>query len=146
MARHWHDRAFGELSAAEVYALIQLREQVFVVEQRCAYLEADGADATARHVYREDLAAYLRVLPAGGPHAQVRIGRVLVAPGHRGAGLARELMRRGIESARTHHGPVPIAVAAQAHLEGFYRGLGFLAQGNIYDDDGIPHVDMLLSA
>ena len=142
----WHDRAFAELSTAELYAIVALRERVFVVEQRCAYLDADGRDPQSRHVFATadhgDLIAYLRVVPPDARHPDVSIGRVVIAPAARGAGLGRELMTRGLAAAHAHHGAVPIVVAAQAHLEVFYAALGFVRAGEVYDDDGIPHVDM----
>jgi ElaA protein len=138
----WHLRAFDELATAELYALVALRERVFVVEQRCAYLDADGLDPLARHLWAsrgEDLVAYLRILPAGAKFAEVSLGRVVTAPAVRGTGVGRELMRRGIAAA----GAVPIRIGAQAHLERFYGELGFVRASDVYDEDGIPHIEML---
>ncbi len=140
----WHDRSFGELTTAELYAIVALRERVFVVEQRCAYLEADGHDLHARHLWAaRDGApvAYLRALPAGAKYAETSIGRVIVDPSERGTGLGRELMRRGIALCAR-----PIRIGAQAHLERFYRELGFTSVSGIYDEDGIPHVEMVMLA
>jgi ElaA protein len=141
----WHDRAFAELSPAELYAILALRQRVFVVEQRCAYIDADGHDATSRHLWAERagaVSAYLRILPAGEKFAEVSIGRVLTAPEARGTGLGKELMRRGIDAA----GPGPIRIGAQAHLERFYGELGFVRASDLYDEDGIPHIEMLRPA
>jgi ElaA protein len=140
----WHDRRFDELSAAELYAIVNLRERVFVVEQRCVYLDADGHDLAARHVFATTsggLVAYLRVLPAGTRFAEVSIGRVVVAPEVRGTGLGRELMDRALAT----HGAVTVRLAAQAQLEAFYASLGFLRASDVFDEDGIPHVEMLRS-
>ena len=142
----WHDRAFGELTAAEIYAIIGLRERVFVVEQACAYLDADGVDPMCRHLWAADgvpIIAYLRIVPAGTRYPEVSIGRVVTAPEARGTGLGRELMRRGIAAVRAHHGDVAIRLGAQAHLERFYTELGFRRISDLYDEDGIPHVYML---
>jgi ElaA protein len=140
----WHDRAFAELSVPELYAIVRLRERVFVVEQRCVYLDADGLDPASRHVFATrdgDVVAYLRVLPPGARFAERSIGRVVIAPEVRGTGLGRELMRRALVA----HGDVSIRIAAQAHLEAFYSRLGFLRVSDVFDEDGIPHVEMLRS-
>ncbi len=147
MDRVWHDRAFDALTTAELYQIVALRERVFIVEQRCAYLDADGLDPVARHLWAElagELQAYLRILPAGTRFAEVSIGRVIAAPGTRRTGLGQELMRRGIELAGG--ATVPIRISAQAHLETFYGELGFDRASALYDEDGIPHLEMLRSA
>jgi ElaA protein len=138
----WHERAFDELGVAELYAILSLRERVFVVEQRCAYLDADGADPGSRHLWAEEagaILAYLRVVPAGTKFAEVSIGRVITAPEARGRGLGRELMRRGLAIT----GAAPVRIGAQAHLERFYGELGFVRASENYDEDGIPHVEMI---
>ncbi len=138
----WHARTFGELTTAELYAIIVLRERVFVVEQACAYQDADGRDPRAHHLWAErdgELVAYLRVLPAGDKYAEVSIGRVITAVQARGTGIGRELMRRGLALA----GPVAVRISAQAHLQRFYGELGFRPVSEIYEEDGIPHVEML---
>jgi ElaA protein len=137
----WRDHAFAELTVDELYAIIALRERVFVVEQACVYLDADGRDQAARHIWLEDPAilAYARVVPAGLKLPQVSIGRVIIAPEARGRGLGRTLMERALASVAG----APVALSAQAHLEKFYASLGFARTSDIYDEDGIPHVDML---
>lgn len=143
----WHDRSFAELSVSELYAIITLREAVFVVEQACIYPECDGTDRVARHLWAtpddaDDILAYLRIIPAGEKFAELAIGRVLVAPAARGTGLGRELMERGIVAA----GPQVIRIGAQVHLERFYASLGFRRESDVYDDHGIPHIEMLRPA
>ncbi len=141
----WHERTFAELTVAELYAIMVLRQRVFVVEQTCVYQDADGVDPQARHLWAEQggaIAAYLRIVPAGVKYAEVSIGRVITAPEARGSGLGRELMKRGIAAA----GAVPIRIGAQAHLEKFYGELGFVRAGDVYDEDGIPHVEMFRPA
>ena len=138
----WHDRAFAELSAADLYAIVALRERVFVVEQNCAYLDADGYDLASRHVWAEAdgaLRAYLRIVPAGLKFSEISIGRVVTAPAARGTGLGRELVRRGVAVC----GAVPIRIGAQAHLERFYGEFGFARCSDVYDEDGIPHIEMV---
>ena len=144
----WHERSFDDLTTRELYAILALRASVFVVEQRCVYQDVDGADAAARHVWatratddRDEIVAYLRIVPAGAKYAEASIGRVVVAPGARGGGLARELMQRGIAAAGA-----AVRIGAQAHLESFYRSLGFVPVSGVYDEDGIPHVEMLRAA
>lgn len=139
------EHAFSALTPDALYAALALRQRVFVVEQRCVYLDADGRDAVARHLLgweRERLVAYARVLPPGGRFVEHAIGRVVVAPEARGRGIARALMERAIASIRSTHGEVPIALSAQAHLERFYASLGFEPASDVYDEDGIAHVDM----
>ncbi|HEY3808253.1 MAG TPA: GNAT family N-acetyltransferase [Kofleriaceae bacterium] len=140
----WHDKSFDELTAFELYSIVALRERVFVVEQRCAYLDADGYDLRARHLWAADgeaIVAYLRVIPAGEKFSEASIGRVVVDERARGTGVGRALMRRGIAMVDG-----PIRIGAQAHLQAFYIELGFETVSAPYDEDGIPHVDMLRRA
>ena len=143
--RTWHTRYFADLSVTELYRILALRQRVFVVEQNCAYLDADGADSECRHLWTEDatgeISAYARLVPAGLKYAEASIGRVITAPETRGSGLGRELMRRAIAAC----GDVPIRISAQAHLQRFYGELGFAAASDIYDEDGIPHIEMVRS-
>ncbi len=103
----WHERGFDELTARELYAIVELRERVFVVEQRCVYLDADGLDRFSHHVFAtrgDAVVAYLRIVAAGAKHAERSIGRVVVAPEVRGTGLGRELVRRGHEPGDARRG------------------------------------------
>jgi ElaA protein len=143
----WHDRTFGALSVAELYAILALRERVFVAEQRCPYVDADGHDQVARHLWAEVappdgaavIHAYLRILPPGEKFPELSIGRVVIAPEARGTGLGRELVRRGLAAV----GAAAVRIGAQAHLEKFYRELGFRCASEPYLEDGIPHIEML---
>ncbi|MBX3155423.1 MAG: GNAT family N-acetyltransferase [Deltaproteobacteria bacterium] len=139
----WHRCAFAELTAAELYAIVVLREQVFIVEQTCPYLDADGLDPASEHLWaaREDgaLAAYLRIVPAGAKFDEVALGRIITAPWARGTGLGKDLVRRGLAAV----GNVPVRIGAQAHLERFYGEFGFARASDNYDEDGIPHLEML---
>ncbi|MBA3502662.1 MAG: GNAT family N-acetyltransferase [Deltaproteobacteria bacterium] len=143
MQLRWIDRSFGDLSALDLYTILALREQVFVVEQNCPYQDADGVDPVSRHVWAEDAAgtivAYLRIVPAGAKFAEVSIGRVITAPRARGTGLGKTLMKHGLALV----GTVPVRIGAQAHLEKFYGDLGFVRTSEPYDEDGIPHIEML---
>jgi ElaA protein len=138
----WYERTFDALDVHQLYRILALRQRVFVVEQTCAYLDADGIDAASRHLWAEHgraILAYARIVPAGIKFGEIAIGRVITAPEARGTGLGRELMRRAIAAA----GVAPIRVSAQAHLEKFYSELGFVRASDIYDEDGIPHIEML---
>ena len=135
-----HDVTFDDLDARTAYQLWQLRERVFVVEQECAYLELDGRDLepSTRHVYVEEAGvpvAYLRVLE---DPAEMRIGRVLVDAGHRGRGLAEQLMKAALDVV----GDRPCVLDAQSYLVGWYRRFGFAPYGEEFLEDGIPHVPM----
>ena len=136
-------RRLDAFSAVELYALLKLRVDVFVVEQACAYPELDGKDGEALHLrllIDGEAAAYARLWrPAGKPP---RIGRVLVSPGHRGKRLGDALMREAIRACETHFPGEPIALSAQSHLERFYASLGFEPTSPEYVEDGIPHIDM----
>ncbi len=143
MALVWTCCALDALSARELYALLKLRSEVFVVEQRCIYLDPDGQDIEALHLLGRDAAGTLqacaRLLPAAaGPW----IGRVLTAPTARGAGQGRALMQRAIAECLQRWPGQAISLSAQAHLQGFYASLGFAPVSAVYDEDGIPHIDM----
>ena len=141
----WREEAFARLTPAELYAICALRQRVFVVEQSCVYVDADGYDPPSRHLWAERegvLHAYLRIVPKGVKFAEVSLGRVVTAPEARGAGLGRELVRRGLASV----GAVPVRIGAQAHLEKFYGELGFARASDVYDEDGIPHIEMVRPA
>lgn len=141
----WQWSVFGELSPAELYAALALRQRVFVVEQACVFLDADGRDAGACHLlgWRGDaLHAYVRVTPPGDGGSEIGISRVVTAPEARGAGLGHALMREGLRRAKAEHGPLAVHVSAQAHLERFYEAHGFATCGEPYLLDGIFHVEM----
>jgi ElaA protein len=140
----WRWLAWQELDRDLLYAVLQLRQRVFVVEQACAYLDADGRDPRARHLLGlrgGELVAVLRAFPPDEAGAAV-IGRVITAPEARGTGLGRELMRVGMAKVRETWGPGPIHIGAQARLRGWYEALGFAVCGAPYDEDGIPHLPM----
>lgn len=140
----WQHRSFDALTARELYAILALRAEVFVVEQRCAYQDLDGFDAESSHLWAErsdgSVVACLRLLPAGVKYDEASIGRVVTAPSARRTGLGRELMRRGIVAAGEG---IPIRIGAQAYLERFYGEFGFERVSELYDEDGIPHIEML---
>lgn len=143
----WHCTSFHDLPPRTLYDLLALRSAVFVVEQSCPYLDPDGLDPQAMHVYAFDsngvLNAYARILPPGTSYAEASIGRVCTALSERGTGLGRELLRRTLGYVKTHHGEVPLRISAQAYLVGFYGSFGFRQVSETYLEDGIPHIEML---
>ncbi len=145
----WTIKPFDELTVRELYDALALRQTVFVVEQNCPYLDADGRDQPAAHLLGYDadgdLVAHTRLIPAGISYEKyASIGRVVTAPKVRGTGLGRELMARSIAACAELFPGQPVKIGAQAHLENFYRGLGFEPTGEAYLEDGIPHIGMLL--
>lgn len=144
----WYLKAFDELSTKELYAILKERTNVFVVEQNCPYLEVDGKDEASYHLFKEtngDIAAYLRILPPGVSYPQSSIGRVLVKKEYRGQGLAYELMQKGIDFIHTELQQQDIKIQAQHYLHKFYGSFGFKAVSEVYLEDDIPHIDMLLA-
>ena len=144
----WQAVPFEELSVTELYELLALRQLVFVVEQACVYLDCDGKDPQATHLLgRNDdgkLVAYARLFPAGTSFVEASIGRVITHPSVRRTGAGRKLMREAIARTRALFGAGPIHIGAQRYLEKFYGELGFEVASAPYDEDGIPHVEMLL--
>lgn len=137
------------LTPIDVYELLALRSEVFVVEQACIFLDADGVDRQAWHLLGRDAAgrllACLRVVDAGVKYAEPSLGRVITAPAQRRIGLGRRLMAEGLlrcALAWPGHG---LRISAQAHLERFYQSFGFVTRGEPYLEDGIPHLEMLRS-
>ena len=143
----WVWRSFEELSADELYDILALRQTVFVVEQNCAYLDADGVDRRSRHLYTRDdaglMVAYLRLVEPGVKYAEPSIGRVITHPSVRRTGLGRELMAEGLRGADEHYPGAGIRIGAQKWAESFYRSLGFESAGHEFIEDDIPHVEML---
>lgn len=142
----WH--GFADLPAGLLYELLRFRQAIFVVEQTSPYPDLDGLDRHARHLLlRVDggLAGCLRLIPYPA-EARVAIGRVAVAAPLRRRGLARCLMAEALARCRRDHRDCTISVSAQTYLAPFYERLGFRAISAAYDDHGVPHVEMTLSA
>ena len=148
MSSQWQTSDFQGLGNTQLYAALKLRQEVFAVEQASIYVDADGLDLNAIHMlYWEqgELMAYQRCLPPGLQETESTLGRIVVAPAARGRNLGRELVRRGIAHNFERWPHADIRIHAQAHLEAYYCGLGFATQGEVYDLDGIPHLEMLCS-
>lgn len=139
---------FNELSLQQLYDILQLRQEVFVVEQDCPYLDADGLDQKAWHFMRYEgkkLVAYTRLLPAGVAYSDyAAIGRVITSSTVRGKGYGRHLMLASIQQTKTLFPEAPIKIGAQCYLLKFYQSLGFAPVGEEYLEDGIPHTAMIL--
>lgn len=142
----WQWLRFAELGVDNLYDALQLRSRVFVLEQG-PYLDADGVDRQAWHLLGRDgpgaLVAYLRVVDAGARYAEPSIGRVVTAIEVRGSGVGRALMAEGVAGCARHWPGRAVRISAQAHLERFYNGFGFVRVAEDYLEDGIPHVQML---
>jgi ElaA protein len=141
----WRFHPWTELSLDDLYAILVLRSRVFVVEQNCPYLDPDGLDRASHHLWSGDAAilAYLRVVPPGAKYDEPSLGRVVTAPEARRAGLGRPLVREGLRRVEALYGPVPVRIGAQKYLERFYGELGFVRASDDYDEDGIPHMEMV---
>lgn len=141
-------KSFDELSKKELYALLALRAEVFVVEQNCPYQDVDGKDIYARHVFaylKEDLVAYARILEKGVSYTDyISIGRVVVSFKERKHGYGHQLMAYVLEQCAFYFPRQSIKISAQAHLENFYKQHGFKPTGEAYLEDGIPHIGMVL--
>jgi ElaA protein len=147
MELNWTYKYFDELLAAELYAVMQLRNEVFVVEQNCVYQDADEKDRQSFHLMGWDgtkLVAYTRILPPGLAYAEASIGRVVTSPAYRGTGAGRQLMERSIAKTMEQFDVKAIKIGAQLYLQKFYESLGFVQCGPGYLEDDIPHIPMLL--
>jgi ElaA protein len=144
-----YQKSFAQLTHLELYAILKLRQQVFIIEQQSIYQDIDDEDQDAMH--------YLDFSQAGELHRyaryrldaeqqQVKIERVVLAKTQRKQGKGKELMLRLLKDIAFAHPNVPVKLSSQFEAQGFYQGLGFVAQGQPYDDGGILHVDMLLQA
>jgi ElaA protein len=145
----WKTLVFNELSLQELYDIMVLRQVVFVIEQDCPYLDADGKDQQAAHVlgYDDDgdLVAYTRLLPAGISYADsISIGRVVSSEKVRGQGVGQELMRVSIREIYRLFGNKKLTISAQCYLTKFYESFGFQAVGETYLEDNIPHIKMVI--
>jgi ElaA protein len=146
-APHIAWREFDELTPRNLYELLKLRMDVFVVEQNCAFAEIDGHDPGAVHglVHVDGrLVGTARLFgpPADGP---ARIGRIATHPDYRGKGIGAAIMRSGMAEISRRWAGTPVVLGAQAHLQAFYAGFGFETTSDTYLEDGVPHVEMRLA-
>ncbi|MBL8604410.1 MAG: GNAT family N-acetyltransferase [Myxococcales bacterium] len=144
----WIYQPWSSLSVETLYAIMALRQRVFTVEQRCPYLDADGADPKAVHLWclgpSGALSAYARLFGPGVKYPECSIGRVVTAPEVRGTGLGRALVAESLARLDAAYGPrAAVRISAQAHLEAFYGAFGFVGEGETYLEDDILHREMV---
>lgn len=147
----WHDWGVDDLTMQTLYDVLRLRNQVFIVEQTCPYQDIDGQDLTPGHRHivacrHGQLLAYARLLAPTPERDAVAIGRVIVSAEARGQKMGHQLMAQALSACARHWPQRRCYLSAQAHLQDFYRQLGFVAVGEAYEEDGIPHVDMFLAS
>ena len=140
----WGFKPFKELSNSELYAIMKFRQEVFVVEQNCAYMDCDEKDLHSYHLVglqSEKLVAYARILPAGVSYKEVSIGRIATAKNVRHQGIGKLLMQTAMSRVEELYGKVPMRIGAQTYLVDFYSCFGFVPE-SAYMEDGIPHTHM----
>lgn len=148
MKLRWECKPFHELTADQMYTILCVRQEVFVLEQECLYLDADGKDRKSFHLMGftgDELVAYARIVEPGVSYKEVSMGRILTTENARGTGAGIELMEVGIEEIENRYGNVPIRISAQTYLLKFYEKFGFRSTGKEYLEDEIPHTEMLRS-
>jgi ElaA protein len=146
MQIQWMLKRFDELTPYQLYAILQLRNEVFVVEQNCVFQDADDKDQKCYHLmgfHENKLVAYTRLAPSRLIYEQPSIGRVITAPVVRSKGVGKLLMQQSIDTVYNLFGKVDIKIGAQLHLKGFYESFGFVQISDVYDEDGIDHIYML---
>jgi len=144
----WMLKKFDELTAQELYSILQLRNEVFVVEQNCVFQDADNKDQFSYHLMGwegEKLIAYSRIIPPGMVYEFPSIGRVVTSPLSRRNGSGKILMNESIKAIQKLFGEAAIELGAQLYLKKFYESFGFIQSGEIYLEDGIQHIEMIRS-
>jgi len=149
MSLTWRWYTFSEFDTSTLFQYLRLRQQVFVVEQNCAYSDIDDLDVVSTHLLGwldGQIVACLRLVPPGLKYAEPSLGRVIAVPTMRGTGLGYQLIDQGLKGAATQYPGMANRIGAQSHLQRFYARHGFVTVSDEYDEDGIWHVDMLRSA
>ncbi len=144
----WYHKHFKDLNTTELYQILQLRNEVFIVEQNCPFQDLDDKDFKCFHLMGFDtdsqqIMAYTRIVPAGVSYEEASIGRVVTSPQARGGGIGKELMQKSIELLEDLYGGVSIKIGAQCYLKKFYESFGFQQIEEIYLEDGIEHILMV---
>ncbi|MFC6097365.1 GNAT family N-acetyltransferase [Flavobacterium qiangtangense] len=145
MSLIWKIKPFEALSLSELYSVLQLRSEVFVVEQNCVYQDIDGKDKKALHVIGEfngETVAYCRLFKSGDYFDQASIGRVIVKENFRDKKWGHDLIKEAIGAVLSHFGESQITISAQLYLKKFYESHGFIQTSEEYLEDGIPHIEM----
>jgi ElaA protein len=143
---NWILKPFDVLTPIELYKILQLRNEVFIVEQNCPYQDCDNKDVYAWHLMgmmEDRLLAYSRLLAPGISYSESSIGRVVSSPSTRKTGMGKKLMQESIEQIRNLFHTDNIRIGAQLYLQKFYESFGFIRNGDIYLEDNIPHIVML---
>jgi len=144
----WYHKHFRDLNTTELYQILQLRNEVFIVEQNCPFQDLDDKDFKCYHLMGFDtvsqkIMAYTRIVPAGVSYEEASIGRVVSSPLARGAGIGKQLMKKSIELLEELYGGVSIRIGAQLYLKKYYESFGFQQDSEIYLEDGIEHILMV---
>lgn len=142
----WVIKKFDELTADELYAILQLRSEVFVVEQNCVYQDMDNKDKYSHHIlcwHKGNLVATARLIPPGISYKEPSIGRVVSSKTVRASGTGKQLMQRANDFMRSEYANSPVRIGAQLYLKKFYESFGFLQASDIYLEDGIEHIEMV---
>ena len=145
MGIHWEIKAFENLTVNELYDILRLRSEIFVVEQNCVYLDPDGKDKLALHLFGEfngKIVAYSRLFNSGISFDNSSIGRVTVDINYRDRKWGHDLMRESIAGIKAHFGESKITIGAQLYLKKFYESHGFVQISEMYLEDDIPHIEM----
>jgi ElaA protein len=146
---NWSLKQFSALSPFELYDILRLRSEVFVVGQQCIFLDMDDKDQQAHHLQGrlgDELIVSVRILPPGLAYDEPSIGRVVGSPRHRGLGAGKLLMEEAITATQSLYGLQPIKIGAQQYLKKFYEDLGFVQCSDTYMEDDIPHIKMIRNA
>ena len=141
----WVLKKFDDLTPRELYSILQLRNEVFVVEQKCVFQDADNKDQAAYHLMgwqQKRLVAYSRIIPPGVAYDLPSIGRVVTSPDIRRTGIGKDLMSESTKAIERLFGIVPIKLGAQFYLKQFYESFGFRQTSDVYLEDGIDHIEM----
>lgn len=144
----WYHKHFKNLSTTELYQILQLRNEVFIVEQNCPFQDLDDKDFKCYHLIGFDtesqkVMAYTRIVPAGISYEETSIGRVVTSPLARGTGIGKQLMKKSIELLEELYGGVSIKIGAQLYLKKYYESFGFEQIEEVYLEDGIEHILMI---
>ncbi len=145
MEIQWKIKSFEDLSTNQLYDILKLRSEIFVVEQNCVYLDIDGKDKLALHLFGEfegKIVAYSRLFKAGISFDNASIGRVVVDANYRERKWGHDLMREAISGIKLHFGESQITIGAQLYLKKFYESHGFIQTSEMYLEDDIPHIEM----
>lgn len=145
MSIHWEIKPFEALSANDLYNVLRLRSEVFVVEQNCVYQDIDGKDHKALHLmgeYQGEIVAYSRLFKSGDYFERASIGRVVIDANHRNKKWGHDLMIQAIAGIENHFGETKITISAQLYLQKFYESNGFIKTSDMYLEDDIPHIEM----